>query len=73
MGCMTWDGEHDAFPAHKLYVNHEFQYGFMPYGNGSVFVLYLMPVFPNIEFTSHPGVQLHDLGCCSPQRPRGNP
>jgi hypothetical protein len=52
-GTLDWEGEHDAFPAHELFINHELVHGFLPRGDSFWDLLHLAPFFPNVDFDSN--------------------
>ena len=47
---VSWKGEHDGFPAHEFFVEHELAHGYLPKGVGQVDQLRLFPMFPNVKF-----------------------
>jgi hypothetical protein len=47
---ISWKGEHDGFPAHEFFVEHELEHGYLPNGLGPLNQLTLFPVFPSVKF-----------------------
>jgi RHS repeat-associated protein len=47
---ISWKGEHDAFPAHEFFVEHDLEHGFRPKDVGQTYLLKLFPIFPNVKF-----------------------
>lgn len=49
---ISWEGEHDGFPAHEFFVNHELEHGYLPEDIvwEKQLSLFGPPVFSSVEF-----------------------